>query len=664
MKRTFSLWLLLVVSLGFMLTVTVSHVVVSQQELANAQASMNDRLNSLERRLGLQDERVRLFVSAAKDWDVQADEAQFERFLEAYGLEAVVKDYSVDVDVVMLITDAPKKDSLILGSNDDRYGVGKELGSCFDDEEAIEGIVRSTQNGTIERIVLDTYQDDDDEMSIIADMNYVLARNLEDTTIIAIKTSSAIFANRDDNVLWITLSSFVLLAFVFRLVSRLLDRVVIKPVGSANKDLEAISNGDLDTIVDARGSLEMCSLSDGINTTVDTLRGWIDVAERRIDQELTTAKAIQSSALPSTFPPFPDIHEFDIYASMNAAKMVGGDFYDFFLIDDETVGFLIADVSGKGIPGALFMMAAKAELDNYMSTGMDLAEAIMTANFRLCAGNDAGMFVTVWAATLNYRTGLLTYVNAGHNPPLLRHDGAWTWLKQKGGLFMGTFEQAKYRSSQMTLAHGDELLLYTDGVNEAFNVNEEEYGNDRLEGFLTTHSNLHPRELVGELRKSVSAWAEGTEQSDDITIMSLEYGKAPNATGSIVIPATLEHLDEVIDFIDAELARRLCSFGAQHKIDMVLEELFVNICHYAYADCKEPGSCRVEYLYKGNPSTIAVSLIDEGVAFNPLDRAPTDNPLDAVENGGLGILLAINNADDIAYIRDGDKNVLTFTKSW
>ena len=136
------------------------------------------------------------------------------------------------------------------------------------------------------------------------------------------------------------------------------------------------------------------------------------------------------------------------------------------------------------------------------------------------------MFVTVWAATLDWTTGVLTYVNAGHNFPLLRHGqgGSWEWLKKKCGLFLGTFDTAKYRQETIDLRPGDELILYTDGVNEAFSLDEEEYGNDRLDAFLAAHNNMRPEELVRALRGDVAAWAEGAEQSDDITILVMEYG--------------------------------------------------------------------------------------------------------------------------------------------
>ena len=179
------------------------------------------------------------------------------------------------------------------------------------------------------------------------------------------------------------------------------------------------------------------------------------------------------------------------------------------------------------------MMAAKTELANYMSSGMPLNEAVQAANRRLCQSNNAGMFVTVWAATLDYTTGLLTYVNAGHNPPLLRHDGSWEWLRQRSGLFLGTFDTARYRSYQHVLTPGDELLLYTDGVTEAFSAQGEQYGEARLQAFAESHPDLSPHPMALTLRSAIARWAVGAEQSDDITILALEYGTPPQAFTSV-----------------------------------------------------------------------------------------------------------------------------------
>ena len=480
--------------------------------------------------------------------------------------------------------------------------------------------------------------------------------------------ASMVFANRTATIWWTALSVFILLLVVYIHATVLLGRIIVTPIDETNTSLAKITAGNLDEVVDVRESVEFASLSDGINTTVGTLKGWIVEAETRMERELATAKAIQESALPRTFPPYPEIDAFDIYASMNAAKEVGGDFYDFFLIDDHTLGFLIADVSGKGIPGALFMMAAKTELENYMMTGMSLDQAVTGANRALCANNDAGMFVTVWAATLDWQTGDLTFVNAGHNYPLLRHGtgGTWEWIDKKCGLFLGTFETAKYRTATLKLEEGDELLLYTDGVNEAFNVDEEEYGNDRLEAYLGAHTNLHPHMLVQSLRNDVARWAEGAEQSDDITILALEFGTIPEATGSMTVKATIDNFGVINDMIQDELTRRMCPPSIAHKVEIALEEIFVNVCSYAYELQDEVGDVTVSYLYQGNPSTISIELRDHGVPFDPVTRLDPTKPETIQETpiGGLGIYMVKKIMDDLAYVYDDGHNVVAFCKRW
>jgi sigma-B regulation protein RsbU (phosphoserine phosphatase) len=277
------------------------------------------------------------------------------------------------------------------------------------------------------------------------------------------------------------------------------------------------------------------------------------------------------------------------------------------------------------------------------------------------------MFVTVWAATLDYETGELTYVNAGHNPPLLRHNGTWEWLTKKGGLFLGTFERAKYRTSSLTLVPGDELLLYTDGVNEAFSVTEEEYGNDRLEAFMNAHAEEHPHKLVDDLRADVARWAEGAEQSDDITMVALEYGVAPEAAGSVTLDAELSTLGEAMGLIDDELNQRLCPPAVRNRIDVAFEELYVNVCHYAYAGAKEPGKVKVSYSYTTDPSQIVVEIRDWGVPFDPVKMKDPKAPSSVQEAkiGGLGIMMAKRCVDELTYMRSDDNaNVVTFSKAW
>ena len=467
-------------------------------------------------------------------------------------------------------------------------------------------------------------------------------------------------------VLLATFMEELVLAALFAGVYLLVRRSVVADVELTNLTLALITAGDLEQRVDVRDSKEFDALSDGINATVESLSDAIAAEAARIDRDLATAKAIQEGALPRTFPPFPEISAFDVYASMTPAREVGGDFYDFFLVGENTLCFLVADVSGKGIPASLFMMAAKTQIANNVAAGMSLAEALQTANWHLCQGNEAGMFVTVWAALLDYQTGELTYVNAGHNPPLLRHGGTWQWLRKRNGLFMGAFDTAKYREATLMLSAGDELFLYTDGVNEAFSATEEQYGEDRLEAFLSSHANLHPHALVDALGDDLARWASGAEQSDDITMMALEFGVAPQATGSITVPATLDHLDDAYDLLHAELADRYCPIGVQHQIDIALEEIFVNVCNYAYEDADKPGEVRVEYVYYADPNSLTVSITDWGVPFDPLAHDDPKTPASAAEAriGGLGILIVKRMCDDVSYVRDGDANVLAFKKVW
>ena len=522
LSMTFNGGLFLVVMLGTMVLYAGGYEMLTNQCRDAAYESMVSELRYLDVQLrGLKREREAYTQRARKE----GVEAPYSEQLEP---QHILDGYEPSMRGYLFIAEGSGETAVVKATNDRQVLPGRTIAETFE-RELVDDILSSIGDGKLNRIVYDYAAMNGKHDSVqnlsftTARLGYVLAAESNGYVRIAVMPASAVFADRSAMARWLSTASIVLFGFVFSMVWGLLRKVVTRPVGQVERQLEGICEGELDTVVDAEGSRELVALSAGINTTVGALKEWIAEAERRIDQELETAKAIQESALPTRFPAFPDRSEFDLYASMVAAREVGGDFYDFFLLDDDLLCVLIADVSGKGIPGALFMMEAKAELDNYIQSGMDLADAVRMANERLCEGNDAGMFVTVWVATLNYRTGELTYVNAGHNPPLLRHGGGWTWLTERGGLFLGTFETAKYRSFSLTMEPGDELLLYTDGVNEAFDADGNEYGNDRLEEFLDAHANLAPEPLIGALRTSVADWAEGAVQSDDITMLALEY---------------------------------------------------------------------------------------------------------------------------------------------
>ena len=242
----------------------------------------------------------------------------------------------------------------------------------------------------------------------------------------------------------------------------------------------------------------------------------------RIEKDLAMAKSIQVNALPSTFPPYPSLLDFiDLCAVMRTAREVGGDFYDFYFVDKNKLVLVIADVSGKGIPAALFMMRAKATIQGYLKSGLEIVEAVMKANHHLSRGNDANMFVTAWIGIVDLKTGVVDYVNAGHNPPLVqRSDGSVRYLEGRGGLALGAVDGAVYRRQSLTLAPGDGILLYTDGVTEATSPAHELYGADRLKKTLTALFGVSDAgAVITGILDGVNAFAAGAEQSDDITIL-------------------------------------------------------------------------------------------------------------------------------------------------
>ena len=342
--------------------------------------------------------------------------------------------------------------------------------------------------------------------------------------IIAVYPHSEAMVSRDVSINVFTVLQVVIFGALFALIYILVRKLVVKNIHKVNTSLSAITEGKLDTVVDVRSHVEFDSLSNDINATVDTLKRYIKEAEERIDAELAFAKAIQHSALPSVFPPYPNRKEFEIYATMHTAKEVGGDFYDFYFIDDDNLAFLMADVSGKGIPAAMFMMQSKTIIKSCAESGMSVEQVFTAANEKLCEGNDAGMFVTAWMGILNTKTGKVLFANAGHNPPLVKHaDGTYEYLKTRAGFVLAGMEGVRYRKNELELAPGDAIYLYTDGVTEATDLNTELYGEDRLHTVLEKYKDAAPQVICDEVKRDVDAFVGEAPQFDDITMLSLKY---------------------------------------------------------------------------------------------------------------------------------------------
>ena len=247
------------------------------------------------------------------------------------------------------------------------------------------------------------------------------------------------------------------------------------------------------------------------------------VEKERMEEALKLAHDIQMSMLPKIFPPFPERHEFDIFASIAPAKEVGGDFYDFFFIDDDHLCFAIGDVSGKGVPASLFMAVTKTLFRATAGRGGTPGEILARLNAEICGDNESCMFVTLFCAILNIRTGQVDYSNGGHSLPYHLHHGGVSPLVNFGGRALGLVEQSPYASGRMVLGPGEALLLYTDGVTEAMDPNERPYSDRRLAGFLASNRCSSPRQIIGDLVNDVRQYAGGAPQWDDITLLALVY---------------------------------------------------------------------------------------------------------------------------------------------
>lgn len=304
---------------------------------------------------------------------------------------------------------------------------------------------------------------------------------------------------------------------------------VVKPIKRLTKCVKEIEGDHLAFKWEYKTHDETSILAEAFVQMTDKMRRYIEditkiTAEKeRIGAELDVAAKIQADMLPKIFPPFPERSEFDIYATMEPAKEVGGDFYDFFLIDEDHLGIVIADVSSKGVPAALFMMISKTLIKNHAMDGESLNDVFYTVNNQLCEGNEEGMFVTAWMAVLTISTGQLEYINAGHNPQLMSVDGKFDWIVAEPEFVLAGIEGIRYKSCVGQMQHGEKLFLYTDGLSEAQNAAGELYGEKRLIESLNRHFSLPLKEMMQAVRADIDAFVGDAEQFDDMTMVVLEY---------------------------------------------------------------------------------------------------------------------------------------------
>lgn len=386
----------------------------------------------------------------------------------------------------------------------------------------------------------------------------------------------------------------------------------------------------------------------------------VTAEKERIGTELMLASSIQSGSIPHTFPAFPERDDFDIYATMQPAKAVGGDLYDFFLVDDDHLALSIGDVAGKGVPAALFMMVTNILINEHTKSGRSPAEILSLVNSRICDHNPMEMFVSVWLGVLELSTGKLVCANAGHEmPAIMRRNSEFKLYKSKHGLVLGAYRDIKYQNIEIQLESGDKLFLYTDGVPEATDRYGCMFSLDNMLVSLNMNKNKSPQEIIEGIQKSVADFIGEEPPFDDLTAVCLELKKV--GEDKMLIDATPENLTKVNQMVDDFLADKNCSFKTRSQIEIAVEEIYINIARYAYPN----GGGKAEIILMKNNEQLVMTFKDKGIPYNPLAKPDPDTTLSAAERqiGGLGIFLVKKIMDDVIYEYKDGYNILTIIKN-
>ncbi len=395
----------------------------------------------------------------------------------------------------------------------------------------------------------------------------------------------------------------------------------------------------------------------------------VEAAKTRMQEELNVGRDIQRSMLPRVFPAFPDRKELELYAVLEPALEIGGDLYDFFLVDQHRLCFVIGDVSGNGVPAALFMAMTKIMVKTRAASDPSPASIVTHVNDALSAENDSCMFVTLYLGILNLRDGTLVTTNAGHNPPLLkRRNGAFEWLTAQDGPLVGPMAGIAFKESTIRLEPGDELFLYTDGVTEADNRRRELFGKDRLKMVLGKSQALSVVDRLGEVMLAVKAFAGDAPQADDITMLGLRYhGMTPSDVVTRVFRQAMSNQLEAIPVIQIAFEEYVAQWeGAKPLIptlNMALDDLLNNVVQYAFPN--DPTEHHIHVEGDVQDGYVILTITDDGIPFNPLSAAPPDLSLLLHEReiGGLGIHLVRSMFDEVTYHRNVGCNVLTVKKA-
>lgn len=393
-----------------------------------------------------------------------------------------------------------------------------------------------------------------------------------------------------------------------------------------------------------------------------------NVEKARMEQELNVAKDIQWSMLPVQFPAFPHRKDIDIYAHLIPAKEVGGDFYDFYFLDEHHLCFTVGDVSGKGVPAALMMAVCKTLIKSRASSDKSTASILTFVNNEMAKDNKNFMFVTIFLAILHTATGELIYTNAGHNPTYIRRkNGELLKLTDLHGPVIAAMEGMTYGESKLHINTGDWVFAYTDGIPESHDKNGKQFTDARLRQWLQDVTFEGTEQIVKGIVAQVQAFETGTTQFDDITALCLEY-KGDNTqeqsmtVSKLAIRNQMEEVQTAIIALETFGEANEISMPVIMKVSVVVDELLSNIVKYGFTDDKEH---LIEVAMELQGGKLMLTFSDDGIPFNPFQKTPPDltKPIEERELGGLGIHLVRELMDGFSYNREANRNVVAVVKN-
>ncbi len=483
----------------------------------------------------------------------------------------------------------------------------------------------------------------------------------------------------------LAITLLIVLLLLFWIIYYVIDRMT-RPLRAFSESARKIAEGDFNAplpVIQSKDEMHM--LKESFHHMQESLTEYISKltettsAKERIESELNIARDIQMSMIPKIFPPYPERKDIDIYAFMRPAKEVGGDLYDFFL-DGNKMYFAVGDVSGKGVPASLFMAVSRSIFRSIATSMGDPAKIITAMNNAICDGNDANMFVTLFVGVFDFGTNVMTYCNAGHNPPAVMSrngDVRFVDVSSCSGLPVGLFDDFPYSDATMIVDNGDKLVLYTDGLTEAENRKAELYGDDRLINLLSKKEllGLNVRDLLETMLADVEGHVAGAPQSDDLTIMVMQFKNDDETSvkevsepaavvrsgqySEITLTNEISELAKMTEWVEGLCERHEVPMAMAMQITLALEEVATNVISYAFPNRK--GAEFTMDFDIDDEGMVTWRIIDGGRPFDPTAKEDADLTLSAEERpiGGLGIFLVKEIMDEVCYNRENGFNILT-----